>query len=87
MIPSFSWIAPPRPPPWRNPRKGRDQILPTGNLAAFTAAAASSDSTEIPTGPAARPRLCLLVRSTLSTSLPHFVSRSGEHILSTAYND
>ena len=22
-----SWIAPPRPPPWRNPRKGRDQIL------------------------------------------------------------
>ena len=25
------WIAPPRPPPWRNPRKGRDQILPSGN--------------------------------------------------------
>ena len=23
--------APPRPPPWRNPRKGRDQILPSGN--------------------------------------------------------
>ena len=23
---------PPRPPPWRNPRKGRDQILPSGNL-------------------------------------------------------
>ena len=22
----------PRPPPWRNPRKGRDQILPSGNL-------------------------------------------------------
>ena len=21
------WIAPPRPPPWRNQRKGRDQIL------------------------------------------------------------
>ena len=21
------WIAPPRPPPWRNPRKGRDKIL------------------------------------------------------------
>ena len=21
----------PRPPPWRNPRKGRDQILPSGN--------------------------------------------------------
>ena len=21
-----------RPPPWRNPRKGRDQILPSGNL-------------------------------------------------------
>ena len=35
LIPSFPWIAPPRPPPWRNPRKGRDQIchlatLPTG---------------------------------------------------------
>ena len=25
------WIAPPRPPPWRNPRKGRDQMLPSGN--------------------------------------------------------
>ena len=24
-------FAPP-PPPWRNPRKGRDQILPSGNL-------------------------------------------------------
>ena len=23
-------IASPRPPPWRNPRKGRDQILPSG---------------------------------------------------------
>ena len=33
LIPSFPWIAPPRPPPWRNPRKGRDQILPAGNLA------------------------------------------------------
>ena len=26
-------IAPPRPSPWHNPRKGRDQILPSGNLA------------------------------------------------------
>ena len=34
LIPSFPWIAPPRPPPWRNPRKGRDQILPSGNLGA-----------------------------------------------------
>ena len=25
--------APPYHPPWRNPRKGRDQILPSGNLA------------------------------------------------------
>ena len=24
-------FAPHRPPPWRNPRKGRDQILPSGN--------------------------------------------------------
>ena len=32
-IPSFPWIAPPRPPPWHNPRKGRDQILPSGNTA------------------------------------------------------
>ena len=31
LIPSFPWIAPPRPPPWSNPRKGRDQILPSGN--------------------------------------------------------
>ena len=27
VIPSFPRIAPPRPPPWRNPRKGRDHIL------------------------------------------------------------
>ena len=33
LIPFFPWIAPPRPPPWRNPRKGRDQILPSGNPA------------------------------------------------------
>ena len=33
LIPSFPWIAaPPRPPPWRNPRKERDKILPSGNL-------------------------------------------------------
>ena len=33
LFPSFPWIAPPpRPPPWRNPRKGRNQILPSGNL-------------------------------------------------------
>ena len=32
LIPSFPWIAPLRPPPWSNPRKGRDQILPSGNL-------------------------------------------------------
>ena len=32
LIPSFPWIAPPRPPPRRNPRKGRDQILPSSNL-------------------------------------------------------
>ena len=25
---------PPSPPPWCNPRKGRDQILPSGNLGA-----------------------------------------------------
>ena len=31
LIPSFPWIAPPRPPPWCNPRKGRDQILLSGN--------------------------------------------------------
>ena len=33
LIPSFPWIAPPRPPPWSNPRKGRDQILPSSNTA------------------------------------------------------
>ena len=37
LIPSFPWIAPPRPPPWRNPRKGRDQILQSGNLAGAVA--------------------------------------------------
>ena len=27
----FDPIVPPRPRPWRNPRRGRDQILPSGN--------------------------------------------------------
>ena len=31
LIPSFLWIAPPRPPLRRNPRRVRDQILPSGN--------------------------------------------------------
>ena len=35
MIPSFPWIVPPRPPTRRNPRKGRDQISPSGNTADF----------------------------------------------------
>ena len=32
MIPSFPRIVPPRASPWRNPRKRRDQMLPSGNL-------------------------------------------------------
>ena len=31
LIPSFPWIGLPHPPPWRNPKKGRDQILPSCN--------------------------------------------------------
>ena len=31
--PFLSLDCNPRPPPWRNPRKGRDQILPSGNIA------------------------------------------------------
>ena len=31
LIPSFPWIAPPRPPPWRS-KERRDQILPSDNL-------------------------------------------------------
>ena len=30
--PFLSLDCAPHPPPWRNPRKGRDQILPSGNL-------------------------------------------------------
>ena len=45
LIPSFPWIAPPRPPPWRNPRKGRDQILPSGNLGVGTTGTRSAPST------------------------------------------
>ena len=32
---SFPWIASPRLPPWCNPRKGIDHILPSGNTAPF----------------------------------------------------
>ena len=46
-FPSFPWIAPPRHPPWRNPRKGRDQILPSGNLAnPADAAAGAADAND-----------------------------------------
>ena len=31
--PFLSFDCAPCPPPWRNQRKGRDQILPSGNLA------------------------------------------------------
>ena len=40
--PFLSWVSPPRPPPWCNPRKGRDQILPSGNLGSRTARGPSS---------------------------------------------
>ena len=33
IYPFLSFDCAPRPPPWRNSRKGRDQILPSGNLA------------------------------------------------------
>ena len=36
LIPSFPGITPPCPPPWRNPRKGRDRTLPSGNLGTHT---------------------------------------------------
>ena len=36
LISSFPWIAPPCPPTWCNQRKGRDQILPSGNLVLTT---------------------------------------------------
>ena len=39
LIPSFPGIAPPRPPPWHTPRKGRDQILPSGNTVSYLNAA------------------------------------------------
>ena len=39
LISSFPWIAPPHPPPWLNPRKGRDQILPSGKLGSRISAA------------------------------------------------
>ena len=47
LIPSFPWIVPLRPPPRCNPRKGRDQILPSGNLdSPDLRAAAASKSVE-----------------------------------------
>ena len=32
----YGSATPPRPPAWHNPRKRRDQILPSGNLAAMS---------------------------------------------------
>ena len=56
LIPSFPWIASPRPPSWHNPRKGRDHILLSGNIAslhwrssAMEAAASMRESRSDPT--------------------------------------
>ena len=40
--PFLSLDCVPRPPPWRNPRKGRDRILPFGNLGRRARASSST---------------------------------------------
>ena len=64
--PFLSLDCAPRPPPWRNPRKGRDQILPSGNLAAAVQLAHpdpevrdEADGRPRPHPPGARPPLGL----------------------------
>ena len=56
LILSFPWIGPPRSPPWRNPRKGRDHILPSGNLATTSAATATAATPEVVKKKRGRPR-------------------------------
>ena len=45
LIPNFPLIVPPHPQPWSNPRKGRDQILPSGNLVSKSVA---TDGRDVP---------------------------------------
>ena len=51
LIPSFPWIVPPRSPPWHNPRKGRDQILPSGNTGLRPGAALRGNRAGVPSRP------------------------------------
>ena len=49
LIPFSPWIAPaPCTPPWRNPRKGGDQILPSGNTAPHLEYPAQSAEVGVP---------------------------------------
>ena len=41
--PFLSLDCAPHPPPWHNPRKGRDQILPSGNLGCDSTTVTESD--------------------------------------------
>ena len=53
-ITSFPWIVPPPLQPWRNARKGRDQILPPGNLARRPSKGSRAPTTTLTDGPRRR---------------------------------
>ena len=54
--PFLSLDCAPRPPPWRNPRKGRDQILQSGNLEGQRQRGEQDQSAQRPQSPRERNR-------------------------------
>ena len=75
LIPSFPWISPLRPTPWRNPRKGRDQILPSGNPGSSGGSEGSSEGNGGgggKWGDLLAVRLLSMVTRFCSGSAPHF---------------
>ena len=73
LIPSFPWIAPPRrPPPWRNPRKGRDQVLPSGNLELNPEPSLSASSSRIS-------MMALVPSLKLKLRLPSITRHASKH--------
>ena len=79
LIPSFPWIASPRPPPWRNPRKGRDQILPSGNVgyAKDDANDTTSTSRSLVVNGARRAITC--ARAPSGTAMPMQCAKPNQH--------
>ena len=74
--PFLSLDCAPRPPPWRNPRKGRDQILPSGSTGSHLSVAASLSF--VKRAPPVRPSPHSSPRTFLGVSYRNCTERDGQ---------